>query len=352
MSIGTRIRYSRKENGFTQGALAELIGVSVQAISKWECDAGMPDISQIIPLSRALGVTSDYLLGISQGDSDTELCSLRKQIGHHGVSFGQAEAERIYTLAEPYFAAHPTAAECAFWCLESYVEYWATAASPLTAEPVSACERYYHAVVRYETDTDRLCLAHFIMARAYRLSENLDLAEQIMNHIPETFGDRTYWEAEFAYADHDYETALRKCKASFAEKARFLSRCIRLARMISVQTDGEAGLNRQIALNEYMLALINAVLTGGDFLPYRQIYQKTSLLLGMTGQYVRAGDKKRARICYEELLRTRDAFFDALDHPEGRDQLLFDTSDTDAHWYATREQIDGYVRHAKELLDA
>ena len=47
MTIGQTIKLYRKEKALTQGQLAELIGVSTQAISKWETDAGMPDISQI-----------------------------------------------------------------------------------------------------------------------------------------------------------------------------------------------------------------------------------------------------------------------------------------------------------------
>ena len=52
----------RKEKRY-QSDLAELVGVSTQAISKWETNVGMPDISQIVPLSRALGTSTDELLG-------------------------------------------------------------------------------------------------------------------------------------------------------------------------------------------------------------------------------------------------------------------------------------------------
>ena len=62
MSVGQIIKFYRKEKGFTQGELAEIIGVSVQAISKWETDAGMPDISQIVPLAKALNVSTDTIL--------------------------------------------------------------------------------------------------------------------------------------------------------------------------------------------------------------------------------------------------------------------------------------------------
>ena len=62
MTIGESIRHHRKRLGLTQLELAERIGVSVQAVSKWETNTGLPDISMAVPLARALGTTTDELL--------------------------------------------------------------------------------------------------------------------------------------------------------------------------------------------------------------------------------------------------------------------------------------------------
>lgn len=61
-SIGSRIARLRKEKKMTQEALAEQMGVSSQAVSKWENDQSCPDISLLSKLSRALGVSTDELL--------------------------------------------------------------------------------------------------------------------------------------------------------------------------------------------------------------------------------------------------------------------------------------------------
>ena len=66
MTIGESVRHHRKRLGLTQLALAERVGVSVQAISKWETNAGLPDISMAVPLARALGTTTDELLQFGQ----------------------------------------------------------------------------------------------------------------------------------------------------------------------------------------------------------------------------------------------------------------------------------------------
>ena len=54
---GTAIRRLRETKGLTQAQLADQVGVSAKAVSKWETAKGLPDISLIEPLSRALGVS-------------------------------------------------------------------------------------------------------------------------------------------------------------------------------------------------------------------------------------------------------------------------------------------------------
>lgn len=61
-TIGSRICKFRKEKGMTQEELASQLGVSSQAVSKWENDISCPDISLLPQLSRVLGVTTDAIL--------------------------------------------------------------------------------------------------------------------------------------------------------------------------------------------------------------------------------------------------------------------------------------------------
>ena len=60
------IKRLREDKGLTQTALADLIGVSSKAISKWETSKGLPDISLIEPLSKALGVS---VMELMSGDT-------------------------------------------------------------------------------------------------------------------------------------------------------------------------------------------------------------------------------------------------------------------------------------------
>ena len=66
MTIGQRIREQRRKAELTQEQLAELLSVSPQAVSRWETDAAMPDISLLLPLCNLFGVSADYLLGLER----------------------------------------------------------------------------------------------------------------------------------------------------------------------------------------------------------------------------------------------------------------------------------------------
>ena len=66
MTIGKRICLLRKEKGLTQEELASHMGVSPQAVSKWENDQTCPDISALPKLAGLLGVSVDELLSGKQ----------------------------------------------------------------------------------------------------------------------------------------------------------------------------------------------------------------------------------------------------------------------------------------------
>lgn len=62
-TFGQRISKLRKEKGFTQSELADKVGVSAQAVSKWENDQATPDIDMLLTLAVLFEVTLDELLG-------------------------------------------------------------------------------------------------------------------------------------------------------------------------------------------------------------------------------------------------------------------------------------------------
>ena len=62
--IGTRIAQLRKANGMTQRELSSILGVTAQAVSRWECGICAPDLALLVSLSRTFGVSLDCLFGL------------------------------------------------------------------------------------------------------------------------------------------------------------------------------------------------------------------------------------------------------------------------------------------------
>lgn len=66
-TLGKRIGGIRRKRGMTQEYLAGALGVSPQAVSKWENDQNAPDVGMLVKLADVLEVTTDYLLTGDKG---------------------------------------------------------------------------------------------------------------------------------------------------------------------------------------------------------------------------------------------------------------------------------------------
>ena len=82
MNMADRIQYLRKTNGISQEELAVKVGVSRQAVSKWESGQSLPDLEKIITMSDYFGVTTDYILkGIEPvADKEQKSSELKSKI--------------------------------------------------------------------------------------------------------------------------------------------------------------------------------------------------------------------------------------------------------------------------------
>ena len=71
-TLGRRIQEARKAAGLSQESLGERLGVSRQAVSKWEADAAVPELENLIAMSRIFGVTIGALLGVEPPEAPSE----------------------------------------------------------------------------------------------------------------------------------------------------------------------------------------------------------------------------------------------------------------------------------------
>ena len=85
MTLGQRIAQKRKELGLSQEGLGEQLGVSRQAIYKWESDASLPEIGKLITLSRIFSVSVGWLLGAEEDSPLTVRGEVRTFNNRSGV---------------------------------------------------------------------------------------------------------------------------------------------------------------------------------------------------------------------------------------------------------------------------
>ncbi|MCL2286268.1 MAG: helix-turn-helix domain-containing protein [Firmicutes bacterium] len=82
MNIGKKIRNLRKERDVTQEKLAEYLGISYQAVSKWENGSALPDITLVVPLANFFGVSADFLFSINDAAEDEKIRVYEEKYGH------------------------------------------------------------------------------------------------------------------------------------------------------------------------------------------------------------------------------------------------------------------------------
>lgn len=96
-AIYERLLEYRKKNGLSQEELAEKIGVSRQAISKWERGESSPDTDNLIALSQLYGVTVDELLfGKKAEEKEKAPSSDSVNIGTGGIDIQSAQGDRVH----------------------------------------------------------------------------------------------------------------------------------------------------------------------------------------------------------------------------------------------------------------
>ncbi len=92
--FGKRIAMLRRKSGLSQANLSEKLGVTSQAVSKWECGNAIPDIDILLELSHTYKVTINEMLE----DIDL-LCELTGiETGHSGIAYFVPEQERAYNI--------------------------------------------------------------------------------------------------------------------------------------------------------------------------------------------------------------------------------------------------------------
>lgn len=105
MSIGENIAKYRKTKGLTQEQLGELLGVTNQAVSKWESGVSMPDVMLLPKIANVLGITLEALYGMQPTEKRIKADDFPKAANDHLIEFFREHAKTSFhtpSLEEPW----------------------------------------------------------------------------------------------------------------------------------------------------------------------------------------------------------------------------------------------------------
>lgn len=299
MNIGQNLALLRREKGFTQQQLADKLGVSVQAVSKWETDVCAPDVGHFPVLAELFGVSIDRLFGF-------------RLSGAEEVKAIVAQADEFETLEENIaflqenLEKYPNSLELKVSLAWSWFSAWRTGLGGVEkGEAREKCLRLCREVERFCGDRVQVDSVLEIMSRLYRESGEYDLARACLERLSaEAYGIRLGGMAEILHLRGEH-TGLER----FGER-EVLNLWQTLWRMLStlgnsLSAKGEA--ERALAFlraREKLLTLFDAGCP--DFFAYRKLTaaeNRASLCMAMAD---RAGclDALRRVAAFRELIRS------------------------------------------------
>ena len=104
MTFGKIMKDLRRNANMTQEKLAEILNISPQAVSRWETDAAMPDISLLPPIANLFHVTTDYLLCMDTYQKDLRKAEFEKAFFEY---WKHEDKEKNYQIARKAASEYP-----------------------------------------------------------------------------------------------------------------------------------------------------------------------------------------------------------------------------------------------------
>ncbi len=95
MKLNDKIYSCRKKAGMSQEALADKLGVSRQAISKWELGTALPELDNLLAISKLFGVTTDWLLNDGEEPADEPDIQAKEEIAPAGKQTAHEESDPV-----------------------------------------------------------------------------------------------------------------------------------------------------------------------------------------------------------------------------------------------------------------
>ncbi len=179
-TIGNIIRELRCSRNLTQEQLAENLNITAQAISKWENNIGMPDISQVVPIAHFFGVSTDVLFGVATDKITNEVQSLID------TTTSKETLGEEYALLKEALKAYPGDIRLLLEllsCGECLIADGDTVKEPERTEVFAECERAGKLILSYSKDLNILQAATEWLIKLYCEIGDVDKATALSESL-------------------------------------------------------------------------------------------------------------------------------------------------------------------------
>ena len=201
MNIGNKIRELRKQRGITQEQLAESIGISFQAVSKWENNIALPDITLVPVLASYFGVSMDELFDFNLKEIEQAVRIITEKAYQYRES-NPAESRRIIEEGLKKYPENDILLNNLLYVLDYSVK---------PDETIAIASKLIEKTNQNDVKYDALRF----LAYAYKAKGDLESAEAAIEQIPEIYFTKLTEKAYLLSGKAKFEAAEKQKWISF-----------------------------------------------------------------------------------------------------------------------------------------
>ena len=194
MNIGEKIKLLRKQQNISQEVLGEHLGVSYQAISKWENGITMPDVTLIPAIAFYFGVSTDELFDFNVYEVEREVEAICNEAYKHRVG-NVKKAEKILRDGLRRFPGNAVILNNLLYTMD-----W----KDRSEEVISLCKKLIETTNEDDVKYDALR----ILANCYHQNDKQYLVEETLNRIPEIYFSKNELMAKLTMGESSFENAM------------------------------------------------------------------------------------------------------------------------------------------------
>jgi len=234
INLGEKIKLLRKQKNISQEVLAQVLGVSFQAVSKWETGATLPDVTLIPAIASFFGVSTDELFDFNLMEQENKIMELCGAAADYRWS-DPAKSEKMLRDALKQYPGNDIILNNLLYTLQT---------PDRNDEIVTLCKAILEVTKLDDVKYDVLR----ILARTYREMGQQALVKPTLEQIPEIYFSKLELVAKYLDGDDAMEAAMMQAGLSRDDLLEMLARISELHRMKgdNVKAEEFAALTREV----------------------------------------------------------------------------------------------------------